>query len=80
MWISHAGSALQGSELVLMLSAILHSIGVGNMTPAGAKLICVDISPAAVTKLADRGSIEPVAIVTDLGLFMCLFAQRLCDG
>ena len=63
-----------------MLSTMLHSIGVGNMTPAGVKLICVDINPAVVTKLADRGSIESVGIVTDVGLFMRLLAQRLCEG
>ncbi len=71
-------AALQGCEIVLMLSTMLHSIGVGNMTPAGVKLICVDINPAVVTKLADRGSIESVGIVTDVGLFMRLLAQRLC--
>jgi hypothetical protein len=71
--------ALQGCEVVLMLSTMLHSIGVGNMTPAGVKLICVDINPAVVTKLADRGSIESVGIVTDVGLFMRLLAQRLCE-
>lgn len=71
--------ALQGCEVVLMLSTMLHSIGVGNMTPAGVKLICVDINPAVVTKLADRGSIESVGIVTDVGLFIRLLAQRLCE-
>lgn len=69
--------ALKGAELVLMLSSMLHSIGVGNMTPAGVKLVCVDINPAVVTKLADRGSIESVGIVTDVGLFLRLLADRL---
>ncbi|MFN8627537.1 MAG: TIGR00300 family protein [Candidatus Binatia bacterium] len=59
-----------GADLILMLSSMLHSIGVGNMTPAGVRLICVDISPAVVTKLADRGSIESTGIVTDVGLFL----------
>ena len=68
---------LKGAELVLMLSSMLHSIGVGNMTPAGVKLVCVDINPAVVTKLADRGSIESVGIVTDVGLFLRLLADRL---
>jgi len=72
--------ALHGCEIVLMLSTMLHSIGVGNMTPAGVKLICVDINPAVVTKLADRGSIESVGIVTDVGLFIRLLAQRLCES
>jgi hypothetical protein len=55
----------------------LHAIGVGNMTPAGVRLICVDINPAVVTKLADRGSVESTGIVTDVGLFLNLLAQRL---
>ncbi len=69
--------ALRGANQVLMLSSMLHSIGVGNMTPAGVKLVCVDINPAVVTKLADRGSIESVGIVTDVGLFLRLLADRL---
>jgi lysine-ketoglutarate reductase/saccharopine dehydrogenase-like protein (TIGR00300 family) len=68
---------LRGADLILMLSSMLHSIGVGNMTPAGVKLVCVDINPAVVTKLADRGSIESVGIVTDVGLFLRLLAGRL---
>ncbi len=72
-------TALKGCEVVLMLSTMLHAIGVGNMTPAGVKLICVDINPAVVTKLADRGSVESVGIVTDVGLFLNLLARRLCD-
>lgn len=68
---------LRGAELVLMLSSMLHSIGVGNMTPSGVKLVCVDINPAVVTKLADRGSLESVGIVTDVGLFLRLLAGRL---
>lgn len=68
---------LRGADLILMLSSMLHSIGVGNMTPAGVKLVCVDINPAVVTKLADRGSIESVGIVTDVGLFLRLLTHRL---
>jgi lysine-ketoglutarate reductase/saccharopine dehydrogenase-like protein (TIGR00300 family) len=68
---------LEGAEMILMLSSMLHSIGVGNMTPAGVKLVCVDINPAVVTKLADRGSIESVGIVTDVGLFLSLLVQQV---
>jgi lysine-ketoglutarate reductase/saccharopine dehydrogenase-like protein (TIGR00300 family) len=68
---------LQGADTIVMLSSMLHSIGVGNMTPAGVKLICVDINPAVVTKLADRGSLESVGIVTDVGLFLSLLVQQL---
>jgi len=68
---------LRGADLILMLSSMLHSIGVGNMTPAGVKLVCVDINPAVVTKLSDRGSVESVGVVTDVGLFLNLLTQQL---
>ena len=68
---------IQGADMILMLSSMLHSIGVGNMTPAGVKLVCVDINPAVVTKLADRGSVESVGVVTDVGLFLSLMVQQL---
>ncbi|HEY9620411.1 MAG TPA: TIGR00300 family protein, partial [Crinalium sp.] len=61
---------IEGADLILMLSSMLHSIGVGNMTPAGVKMVCVDINPAVVTKLSDRGSVESVGVVTDVGLFL----------
>jgi lysine-ketoglutarate reductase/saccharopine dehydrogenase-like protein (TIGR00300 family) len=71
---------ITGAEMILMLSSMLHSIGVGNMTPAGVKLVCVDINPAVVTKLADRGSIESIGVVTDVGLFLSLLVQHIRAG
>lgn len=68
---------LNGADLILMLASMLHAIGVGNMTPAGVRLICVDINPAVVTKLADRGSLESVGVVTDVGSFLSLLSRRL---
>lgn len=68
---------LRGADMVLMLSSMLHSIGVGNMTPAGVKMVCVDINPAVVTKLSDRGSIESTGVVTDVGLFLSLLVNQL---
>jgi lysine-ketoglutarate reductase/saccharopine dehydrogenase-like protein (TIGR00300 family) len=68
---------IRGADMILMLSSMLHSIGVGNMTPAGVKMVCVDINPAVVTKLADRGSVESVGVVTDVGLFLSLLVQQL---
>ena len=68
---------LEGTNMVLMLSTMLHSIGVGNMTPAGVKMVCVDINPAVVTKLSDRGSVESVGVVTDVGLFLSLLMRQL---
>jgi hypothetical protein len=37
----------------------------------------VDINPAAVTKLVDRGSIQSVGMVTDVGLFLRQLADAL---
>ncbi|MBN2243278.1 MAG: TIGR00300 family protein [Acidobacteria bacterium] len=71
--------AIEGADMILMLSSMLHSIGVGNMTPSGVRLICVDINPAVVTKLADRGSVESTGIVTDVGLFLNLLAHYLSE-
>jgi hypothetical protein len=68
---------IEGADLIIMLSSMLHSIGVGNMTPAGVKMVCVDINPAVVTKLSDRGSVESVGVVTDVGLFLSLLVQQL---
>jgi hypothetical protein len=68
---------VRGADLILLLSSMLHAIGVGNMTPAGVRLICVDISPAVVTKLADRGSMESIGVVTDVGLFLNLLDAQL---
>jgi lysine-ketoglutarate reductase/saccharopine dehydrogenase-like protein (TIGR00300 family) len=69
--------ALRGVKLVLVLSTMLHGIGVGNMLPAWVRLVCVDINPAVVTKLADRGSSQTIGIVTDVGLFLRQLASAL---
>ena len=69
--------ALEGVGLVLMLSSMLHSIGVGNMLPAWVRVVCVDINPAVVTKLSDRGSAQTVGVVTDVGLFLHRLAEAL---
>ena len=69
---------IKGAEMVLMLSTMLHSIATGNMLPAWVKTVCVDINPSVVTKLADRGSSQALGIVTAVGLFCHLLADRLC--
>jgi len=68
---------IRGAEMELILSTMLHGIGVGNMTPSWVKTVCVDINPAVVTKLVDRGSAQAVGIVTDVGLFLRLLADAL---
>src|SRR5262249_44550929 len=70
-------AALKAVGLVLSLSTMLHGIGVGNMLPSWVKMVCVDINPAVVTKLADRGSSQTLGIVTDVGLFLNRLAAAL---
>jgi lysine-ketoglutarate reductase/saccharopine dehydrogenase-like protein (TIGR00300 family) len=56
--------------MALMVCTLLHSIAVGNLLPATTKTICVDINPASVTKLADRGSHQSLGIVMDASSFL----------
>jgi arginine dihydrolase len=68
---------LASAGLVIVLSTMLHGIGVGNMLPAWVPVVCVDINPAVVTKLADRGSAQTIGLVTDVGLFLHQLAKSL---
>ena len=72
-------AALTDAGMVIILSTMLHGIGVGNMLPAWVPVVCVDINPAVVTKLADRGSSQTVGLVTDVGLFLHQLATQLPD-
>jgi lysine-ketoglutarate reductase/saccharopine dehydrogenase-like protein (TIGR00300 family) len=68
---------LPGVGFAIMVATMLHSIATGNLLPASVPLIAVDINPATVTKLADRGSAQAVGIVTDIGLFLEQLALEL---
>jgi lysine-ketoglutarate reductase/saccharopine dehydrogenase-like protein (TIGR00300 family) len=73
----YAAALSTNVHMVLMLSSMLHSIGVGNMLPSWVRVVCVDINPAVVTKLSDRGSQQTVGVVTDVGLFLHRLAEAL---
>ncbi|MGY1848014.1 MULTISPECIES: ornithine cyclodeaminase, nickel-pincer nucleotide-dependent [unclassified Blastococcus] len=64
----------------IMVATMLHSIATGNILPASIPLVCVDINPATVTKLADRGSAQAIGIVTDIGLFLEQLARELAPA
>jgi lysine-ketoglutarate reductase/saccharopine dehydrogenase-like protein (TIGR00300 family) len=68
---------LRDVKMVICLSSMLHSIGVGNMLPSWVRMVCVDINPAVVTKLSDRGSQQTIGVVTDVGAFLQMLAQQL---
>jgi lysine-ketoglutarate reductase/saccharopine dehydrogenase-like protein (TIGR00300 family) len=72
------GELLRDADVCLMMASMLHSIAVGNMLPARVLTVCVDIHPAVVTKLKDRGTHQAIGVVTDVGLFLHLLADRLC--
>jgi lysine-ketoglutarate reductase/saccharopine dehydrogenase-like protein (TIGR00300 family) len=61
----------------LMMASTLHAIATGNLLPATVKSVCVDINPAVVTKLADRGTFQAMGLVTDVEPFMRELCQRL---
>lgn len=61
---------IAGVEVCLMIATALHSIATGNLLPARVKTICIDINPAVVTKLADRGSFQAIGLVTDVEPFL----------
>jgi lysine-ketoglutarate reductase/saccharopine dehydrogenase-like protein (TIGR00300 family) len=73
-------AALPGVGFVIMVATMLHSVATGNLLPASIPLACIDINPATVTKLADRGSAQARGIVTDVGLFLEQLALELVPG
>ena len=70
-------SNLKGVKMVLMVATLLHSVAVGNCLPSSVKTICVDINPASLTKLMDRGTSQAIGIVSDAGTFFPMLARKL---
>jgi lysine-ketoglutarate reductase/saccharopine dehydrogenase-like protein (TIGR00300 family) len=68
---------VHGVGFCLMMATMLHSIATGNLLPAWVKVACVDINPATVTKLTDRGSIQTVGVVTDAEPFLRALVNEL---
>jgi lysine-ketoglutarate reductase/saccharopine dehydrogenase-like protein (TIGR00300 family) len=68
---------IRGVGFCLMIATALHSIATGNLLPAWVKVACVDINPATVTKLSDRGSAQTVGVVTDAEPFLRALVSEL---
>jgi len=62
--------ALPGVEMAVMVASMLHAIATGNLLSSTVRTVVVDINPAVVTKLADRGSFQAAGLVTDAELFL----------
>ncbi len=66
-----------GCSMVLMIATLLHSVAVGNCLPSNVKTVCIDINPAHLTKLMDRGTTQAIGIVSDAGTFLPLLTRQL---
>ena len=71
---------VHGVGFALMIATALHAIATGNLLPAWVKVACVDINPATVTKLTDRGSVQTVGVVTDAEPFLRALVAELARG
>lgn len=67
----------KGVTFCLMIATTLHSIATGNLLPASVKVVCIDINPATVTKLADRGTFQTIGLVTDVEPFLRVLVEEL---
>ncbi len=65
---------LEGVSVALMMGTLLHSMAVASLLPAGVKILCVDINPAAVSTMTDPRNFQALGLVTDVELFM----RELC--
>jgi lysine-ketoglutarate reductase/saccharopine dehydrogenase-like protein (TIGR00300 family) len=61
---------ITGVTTALMIGTMLHSMAVANLLPATVKTLCVDVNPAAVSKLTERGSFQSLGLVSDLEPFL----------
>lgn len=69
--------ALENAGMCLMLASALHGIAVGNLLPASVRTVCVDMSESVPVKLANRGTMHAVGLVTDVGSFLGLLEAEL---
>lgn len=63
-------AALGGAGVCLMLASALHAIAVGNLLPARVRTVCVDITESVPVKLGNRGTLQAIGLVTDVGYFL----------
>jgi lysine-ketoglutarate reductase/saccharopine dehydrogenase-like protein (TIGR00300 family) len=71
--------ALEGAGMCMMLASALHSIAVGTLLPASVRTICVDMTESVPVKLANRGTMHAIGLVTDVGYFLDRIAAELLD-
>lgn len=62
--------ALEGAGVCLMLASALHAIAVGNLLPVAVRTVCVDMTESVPVKLSNRGTMQAIGLVTDVGYFL----------
>jgi lysine-ketoglutarate reductase/saccharopine dehydrogenase-like protein (TIGR00300 family) len=62
--------ALEGAGVCLMLASALHAIAVGNLLPVSVRTVCVDMTESVPVKLGNRGTLQAIGLVTDVGYFL----------
>lgn len=67
----------KGVGFALLIASALHGIATGNLLPASVQVVCVDINPATVTKLSDRGTFQTIGLVTDVEPFLRSLSAEL---
>ncbi|HXX76368.1 MAG TPA: TIGR00300 family protein [Nitrospiraceae bacterium] len=70
-------AAIPGVGLALLVASTLHAVATGNLLPATIPSVCVDVNPAVLTKLADRGSFQAIGLVMDAASFLRELAREL---
>lgn len=73
-------AALHGTGMCLMLASALHSIAVGNLLPARVRTVCVDMAESVPVKLGNRGTMQAIGLVTDVGFFLERLEAELALG
>ena len=71
--------ALAGAGMCLMLASALHAIAVGNLLPAAVRTVCVDMTESVPVKLSNRGTMQAIGLVTDVGFFLERLADELLE-
>jgi len=70
---------IDGVTIAIMMGTMLHSMAVASVLPASVKTLCVDINPAAVSKLTDPQNFQALGLVTDVELFLRELAGYLAE-
>lgn len=70
----------RGFDLVIICASTLHAIATGNLLPAKIMKVVVDVNPASVIKLIDRGTTGSWGIITDVEFFLSELVIQLGRG